>query len=307
MPKSFKFSESTLDILKLFKKVNKGMVLHSGNMLRTQDNLNKVIVYAIIDDFLPEEFAVYDLNEFIKAIELFDSPTMTLTDTHIVIKDSDQILNYSLANPEFVTEAPQRVNFPELNDEATSLKNYEEALSKFNSDIEAYPTSLDEYKKSLKSYRYQNTKHKKLIRDGKVSIEPKKPVKPSIPERPLKESLFDMTLNEEKKNSAVKLCNITTNCKGVRFVSERNSDLLCLEPVVVTPTKKLIRQRSTIKTEDITIGTCTPEIYVNFTLALDKFKILPSTKYRVGVHPAGIIEFKSESTTYYISSLVKSS
>ncbi|HIF5832691.1 TPA: hypothetical protein ACX3FT_003212 [Vibrio parahaemolyticus] len=305
MTKSFKISESTLNILKIFKKINKGMVLHSGNMLRTQDNFNKIITYAIIDDLLPEEFAVYDLDEFIKAIELFDNPTMTLTDTHIVIKDSSQVLHYSLADPEFVTEAPQKLNFPDLSDEITSLKKYKEDLNKFDKDIEAYPTLLNEYNSSLSSYRYQKAKYKKLIAEGKQAGEPQKPVKPSLPERPLKESSFNMILEEEKKKSAVRLCNITTNCKGVRFISERNSELLCLEPIIVKPNRISNQLKSTINTQDIPIGTCTSEITVDFSLALDKLKILPSGKYRVRVHPAGIMEFKSNSTTYYISSLVR--
>lgn len=68
-----KLNKSTIEVLKNFAGINNGMVIHQGARIRTQDNLNKQIAYADIEDSFPVEFAVYDLGEFLSALNLLDN------------------------------------------------------------------------------------------------------------------------------------------------------------------------------------------------------------------------------------------
>lgn len=107
-----KLSKSTLEVLKNFAGINNGMVIHAGSRIRTIDGLSKQIAYANIEDSFPVDFAVYDLGEFLQALNLLDDAELDFKEKHLEIKDSTSILTFQYANAEFVTEAPEVVNFP---------------------------------------------------------------------------------------------------------------------------------------------------------------------------------------------------
>jgi len=109
-----KLNRSTIEVLKNFAGINNGMVIHAGSRLRTQDNLNKQIAYADIEDNFPVEFAVYDLGEFLSAINLLDNAELDFQEKYVVVTgDGGTKLTFTYANAEFITEAPEKVNFPE--------------------------------------------------------------------------------------------------------------------------------------------------------------------------------------------------
>ncbi|CAM0045521.1 DNA polymerase processivity factor [Vibrio phage F86] len=108
-----KLNKSTIEVLKNFAGINNGMVIHAGTRLRTQDNLNKQIAYADIEDTFPAEFAVYDLGEFLSALNLLDNAELDFQEKYVVVTgDGGTKLTFQYANAEFVTEAPENVNFP---------------------------------------------------------------------------------------------------------------------------------------------------------------------------------------------------
>ncbi|AUR85837.1 hypothetical protein NVP1081O_102 [Vibrio phage 1.081.O._10N.286.52.C2] len=108
-----KINKSTIEVLKNFAGINNGMVIHAGNRLRTQDNLNKQIAYADIEDSFPAEFAVYDLGEFLSALALLENAELDFKESYVLVTgDGGTKLTFQYANAEFVTEAPDKVNFP---------------------------------------------------------------------------------------------------------------------------------------------------------------------------------------------------
>ncbi|EIZ1316663.1 hypothetical protein MOU92_003417 [Vibrio parahaemolyticus] len=117
-----KLKQSTLDAIKHLGKINRELIIHKGKQLRTQDNLNKFIAYVEIEDSMPKTFGVYDTDEFLNAIRLVHDAELTFEDTHVLISNKDQAeLIYQYANVEFITEAPEMVNFPdEIQDETES-------------------------------------------------------------------------------------------------------------------------------------------------------------------------------------------
>lgn len=108
-----KLSKTTVDVLKNFSSINNGMVIHQGTRIRTQDNLNKQIAFADIDDTFPQDFAVYDLGEFLSALSLVPDADLNFHDAHVEVSNPSTSLTFQYANMAFVTEAPETVNFPE--------------------------------------------------------------------------------------------------------------------------------------------------------------------------------------------------
>lgn len=117
-----KLSRSTIDVLKNFAQINNGMVIHAGNRIRIQDNLNKQIAYANIEDEFPRDFAVYDLGEFLSALNLVPNADLDFGEKTVVISNDTTSLTFRYANSDFVVEAPEAVNFPPLDNDVATFK-----------------------------------------------------------------------------------------------------------------------------------------------------------------------------------------
>lgn len=64
-----KISKSTLDILANFAQINPSIIIQEGNILRTINMSKSCVGRAEIDDQFPQEFAIYNLNEFLTVIK----------------------------------------------------------------------------------------------------------------------------------------------------------------------------------------------------------------------------------------------
>lgn len=107
-----KISKITSEILQSFTAINNGMMIHKGNRIRTQDNMNKIIAYADIPDEFPQEFAIYELGEFLSAIDLVPGADLDFGTTQVTIQNKSTVLKYGYGDAEYVTEAPEVVNYP---------------------------------------------------------------------------------------------------------------------------------------------------------------------------------------------------
>ena len=68
-------SNDTISILKNFSDINQNILVKPGSKLQTISTLKNILAEANIKESFDQEFAIYDLTEFLRAVELFDSPT----------------------------------------------------------------------------------------------------------------------------------------------------------------------------------------------------------------------------------------
>ncbi|HHX8464602.1 TPA: hypothetical protein ACVO0H_001162 [Vibrio diabolicus] len=128
-----KLKQSTLDAIKHLGKINRELIIHEGKQLRTQDNLNKAVAYIDIKDEFPRTFGVYNVEEFLNSIKLVHDAELTFEDTHVLITNKEDIeLVYQYANIEFLTEAPEKVNFPYVDPQS-----HDEDFINFSIDYDA--------------------------------------------------------------------------------------------------------------------------------------------------------------------------
>ena len=66
-----KLSNETLTVLKNFASINQGIQFKKGKQLRTMSGGKSVLARAEIKDEVPEDFCVYDLNQFLSVNSLF--------------------------------------------------------------------------------------------------------------------------------------------------------------------------------------------------------------------------------------------
>lgn len=83
-------SESTLTILKNFSTINTGLAFKKGNVLRTMNPGKSIIVEAVIEDQIPADFCIYELNQLLSIISLHKTPPeLHVEGNDVLIKSTD--------------------------------------------------------------------------------------------------------------------------------------------------------------------------------------------------------------------------
>ena len=127
-----KISNSTLDVLKNFSSINQNLVIKAGNEISTMSAMKNIVAKADVKESFPQDFAIYDLNEFLAALSLFEKPDLEFKDDFVNITEensSGKFLNYWYSDPSVVTSPSktitmpsQEVTFTMSNDDLSKLK-----------------------------------------------------------------------------------------------------------------------------------------------------------------------------------------
>lgn len=108
-------SQTTLNILKNFATINNGIIIKKGNTLRTISNAENILAAANVEESFPRTFAIYDLNQFLAGLGLFDNPSLVFdNDDYVTIKDGRSRVKYYFSDPEITLKtAPDKsVKYP---------------------------------------------------------------------------------------------------------------------------------------------------------------------------------------------------
>ena len=65
-----KLTNSTLNILKNFSLINQNLFVKSGNVIETVSKQKNILAKAIVEENFSDEFGIFDLNNFLQAIQL---------------------------------------------------------------------------------------------------------------------------------------------------------------------------------------------------------------------------------------------
>lgn len=106
-----KFSKETLALLKNFAGINSNMLLKAGNRLSTVSTAMNVMAHSTIAETFDTDFGIYDLNEFLGAMSLFEDPDLEFTDKFVKISSGAQSIKYFAAEAS-VLVAPTKDSLP---------------------------------------------------------------------------------------------------------------------------------------------------------------------------------------------------
>lgn len=106
-----KFSKETQAILKNFAGINSNLLLKSGNKLSTISAQKNVMATTTITETFNKDFGIYDLNEFLGAMSLFEDPELEFSDKYVAIKNGKSSIKYFAADPS-VLVAPTKESLP---------------------------------------------------------------------------------------------------------------------------------------------------------------------------------------------------
>jgi len=81
-----KVSNVTQAILKNFASINSNIVINAGSELKTIAEAKNVLAKATVEESFDTPFGIYDLNEFLGVMAMFDDPELTVADDALSIK-----------------------------------------------------------------------------------------------------------------------------------------------------------------------------------------------------------------------------
>ena len=108
-----KLSDKTLSILKNFATINSGIYFKEGTNLSTVSSRKNILADAVIDEQIPVNFAIYDLNNFLSVVSLFkEGAELDFDDKHVYIKGvngrSGSRIKYRITSPSMIVAAPDK-------------------------------------------------------------------------------------------------------------------------------------------------------------------------------------------------------
>jgi hypothetical protein len=108
-----KLSNETRDVLKNYSTINANLLVNSGNEIATMSQMKNIVSKSTLPDTFETDFAIYDLNEFLAALSLFDDPELNFGDNSVQISQGGQSLNYYYSDPTVVTTPKADITMPE--------------------------------------------------------------------------------------------------------------------------------------------------------------------------------------------------
>ena len=90
-------SSDTVAVLKNFSDINQNILVKPGNKVQTISTMKNILAEAEISEKFDSEFAIYDLPEFLRAVELFQKPNLNFnggSNVQIADNNSKQSIKY---------------------------------------------------------------------------------------------------------------------------------------------------------------------------------------------------------------------
>ena len=103
-----KLSLDTQKILSNFASINPGMLFEEGNVQHTISPLNTIVCQTTLTESFPQNFAIYDLESFLKFYKSIDDAELEFHKEYVIIKNKvGEELIYYFAEPEMIV-APKK-------------------------------------------------------------------------------------------------------------------------------------------------------------------------------------------------------
>ena len=99
-----KISNQTIEILKNFSSINESLLFNQGDVIKTVAKNNVIFAKAKVEESFPQEFGIYDLNQFLSVLSLYDDPALTFDDQFVTIDDNTgKRSQFYYASPDVIT------------------------------------------------------------------------------------------------------------------------------------------------------------------------------------------------------------
>ena len=109
-------SSDTISILKNFSDINENILFKPGNKVQTISTMKNILAEAEVPEKFESEFAIYDLPEFLRSVELFDKPDLKFNGgayVSIAESNTNQSIKYFFADKSVIVAPNKSINMPD--------------------------------------------------------------------------------------------------------------------------------------------------------------------------------------------------
>ena len=104
-----KLSEKTIALLNNFSSINQSILFKQGNKLRTISVMQNILAEAEINEEIPQDFGIYDLNQFLNGLNLHRQPELDFTNnSYVVIREGKMCSKYFFSDPSVIIVPPDK-------------------------------------------------------------------------------------------------------------------------------------------------------------------------------------------------------
>ena len=126
-------TQNTLSVLKNFSDINQNILVKPGNKIQTISTMKNIFAVAEVSEKFESEFAIYDLPEFLRAVDLFQKPALKFnggSNVTIASADTKQSIKYFFADKSVIVAPTKAINMPDQYVSFTLKKSDFERLQK---------------------------------------------------------------------------------------------------------------------------------------------------------------------------------
>lgn len=163
---------NTINILKSFSMIAKSIKIDKGNILRIKERRTEILAHATINQSFDREFCIYDLNNFLASLSLFEKPTLVFDESRpnmvkITSEDDTRSIEYLFCDEKLIQENIAPHNKPKTGDilaefefNSKRLSNLTKATAIFNlPEIEISGDGQNIYVKAVDGRKTGSTYH----------------------------------------------------------------------------------------------------------------------------------------------------
>lgn len=107
-----KLSKETLSLIKNYASINNNLLFKPGNVLSTIAVSNTIMSSSTVAETFPNEFGIYDVNEFLAVLSLFEDPDLEFSEKTVAIKQGNSSIKYFAAAPNSIVVPKKEIIFP---------------------------------------------------------------------------------------------------------------------------------------------------------------------------------------------------
>lgn len=107
-----RLSKETHNILKNFAAINSNIIIAPGNVIRTKSLGNNIYAEARVTEEFDVEIPIWDLNQFLGVISMFNNPDLEFNEKNVVISNGRSSITYHYAEPKLLSVATKAPKMP---------------------------------------------------------------------------------------------------------------------------------------------------------------------------------------------------
>ena len=115
-----KLSNETLSVLKNFAGINSGIEFKQGNKISTISSTKTVLAKATLKDEFPQDFCIYDLNQFLSVHSLSKDTELDFSGNDVIFKSGRSKTKYRMTSKNMIVSPPDKeLKLPSIDGEFT--------------------------------------------------------------------------------------------------------------------------------------------------------------------------------------------